>query len=108
MTAPNPYSPTDPHLTHALAITRQEYGRCVHCKQFHLRTTMTEVEWEQPGVWRLVCVACAEWRDALKERWRCGECQQLRPDDARVAAGMKCGPCAYGGEPKEEPNEPTA
>lgn len=31
---------------------------------------------------------------------RCPECQELRPDDDRVKAGMKCGVCAYGyGEP---------
>ncbi len=27
----------------------------------------------------------------------CPECEQERPDDDRVKAGMKCGPCAYGG-----------
>lgn len=27
----------------------------------------------------------------------CPECHEKRPDDDRVAAGMKCGPCAYGG-----------
>ena len=26
----------------------------------------------------------------------CAECGQERPDDDRVLAGMKCGPCAYG------------
>ena len=26
----------------------------------------------------------------------CPECQQHRPDDERVKAGMKCGECAYG------------
>jgi len=26
---------------------------------------------------------------------RCPECLQERPDDERVAAGMKCGNCAY-------------
>ena len=26
----------------------------------------------------------------------CPECGQPRPDDDRVAAGMKCGQCAYG------------
>lgn len=26
----------------------------------------------------------------------CPECRQDRPDDDRVLAGMKCGPCAYG------------
>ncbi len=25
----------------------------------------------------------------------CGECEEHRPDDARVAAGMKCGQCQY-------------
>ena len=27
----------------------------------------------------------------------CPECQELKPDDARVEAGMKCGACTYGG-----------
>ena len=27
----------------------------------------------------------------------CPECQEFKPDDARVEAGMKCGACAYGG-----------
>ena len=26
----------------------------------------------------------------------CGECEEIRVDDARVLAGMKCGYCAYG------------
>jgi len=27
----------------------------------------------------------------------CPECEEFKPDDARVEAGMKCGACAYGG-----------
>ena len=34
--------------------------------------------------------------DELKEQWQCGECLEIRIDDARVEAGMKCGVCAYG------------
>ena len=30
------------------------------------------------------------------EEWLCIECDQVRLDDARVQAGMKCGECAYG------------
>lgn len=30
------------------------------------------------------------------EKWRCGECGEIREGDDRVAAGMKCGHCAYG------------
>ena len=30
------------------------------------------------------------------EKWRCGECDEIMIDDARVEAGMKCGNCAYG------------
>lgn len=67
MTRPDPCSPTDPHLTHALAITRQEYGRCVHCRRFRLGTTMTEVEWEQVGRWRLLCAECKEWMEKQGE-----------------------------------------
>lgn len=26
----------------------------------------------------------------------CPECEEYRPEDPRVAAGMKCGLCAYG------------
>lgn len=29
--------------------------------------------------------------------WMCGECEEIRIDDERVLAGMKCGHCAYGG-----------
>lgn len=29
--------------------------------------------------------------------WMCGECDEIRVDDERVLAGMKCGHCAYGG-----------
>jgi len=29
--------------------------------------------------------------------WICGECEEMRVDDERVLAGMKCGHCAYGG-----------
>ena len=29
-------------------------------------------------------------------QWMCGECDEIRVDDARVLAGMKCGHCAYG------------
>ena len=31
-----------------------------------------------------------------KERWQCGECLEIRIDDARVESGMKCGVCTYG------------
>jgi hypothetical protein len=30
-----------------------------------------------------------------KGGWTCPECQQVRPDDDRVKAGMKCAQCAY-------------
>ena len=29
-------------------------------------------------------------------RWTCMECEEVRFEDARVEAGMKCGHCAYG------------
>ena len=29
------------------------------------------------------------------EKWRCIECGEIRKDDPRVSAGMKCGFCAY-------------
>ena len=38
-----------------------------------------------------ICRCCRE--HAAVE---CPECGQERPDDDRVLAGMKCGPCAYG------------
>ncbi len=28
--------------------------------------------------------------------WMCGECDEIRVDDERVLAGMKCSHCAYG------------
>ena len=39
------------------------------------------------------------WRSVITVSYRhvptCGECGELRPDDARVQDGMKCGQCAY-------------
>ena len=32
----------------------------------------------------------------LALRYLCGECNEIRLDDERVFAGMKCGHCAYG------------
>ena len=32
----------------------------------------------------------------LALRYLCGECNEIRLDDDRVFAGMKCGHCAYG------------
>ena len=29
-------------------------------------------------------------------KWYCGECGEIREDDPRVEAGMKCGRCSYG------------
>ena len=33
----------------------------------------------------------------------CPECGEFKPDDDRVKAGMKCGPCAYGAGERETP-----
>ena len=38
------------------------------------------------------CLECCVKYDEI-----CPECQEPKPDDERVAAGMKCGECAYGG-----------
>ena len=38
------------------------------------------------------------------ESCQCPECGEPRPDDDRVAQGMKCGLCAYG-DHKEASNE---
>lgn len=45
--------------------------------------------------------SCDQCEDELrdfykKERWQCGECLEIRIDDARVESGMKCGVCTYG------------
>ena len=32
--------------------------------------------------------------EILNEKWRCGECGEIRIGDMRVEAGMKCGHCA--------------
>ena len=40
--------------------------------------------------------SCDQCEDELKEQWQCGECLEIRIDDARVESGMKCGVCAYG------------
>ena len=32
-----------------------------------------------------------------EEHWTCGECGEIRFDDARVEGGLKCSQCAYGG-----------
>ena len=63
MTRPDPYQHDDPHLSHALQAVKQEYGKCVHCHAFHAVKAMIEVEWEQPGRWRLLCAECNEWRE---------------------------------------------
>ena len=40
--------------------------------------------------------SCDLCEDELKEQWQCKECLEIRIDDARVEANMKCGVCAYG------------
>ena len=35
--------------------------------------------------------------DEEDNEWLCGECEEVRYEDARVEAGLKCGHCAYGG-----------
>ena len=40
--------------------------------------------------------SCDLCEDELRELWQCKECLEIRVDDARVEAGMKCGQCAYG------------
>ena len=42
-----------------------------------------------------VCPECMEWSVFIPEMV-CGECQEPRPEDARVSAGLKCRVCAYG------------
>ena len=42
------------------------------------------------------CSKCKEMAVFQNEDTLCLECGQPRPDDERVLAGMKCGPCAYG------------
>lgn len=40
-----------------------------------------------------------------RDRARCPECLEERPDDERVKAGMKCSYCAYGGGEREQEQE---
>ena len=40
--------------------------------------------------------SCDLCEDELNEQWLCNECNEVRIDDARVEANMKCGECAYG------------
>ena len=35
--------------------------------------------------------------DEEDTEWLCGECGEVRYEDARVEAGLKCGHCAYDG-----------
>ena len=35
--------------------------------------------------------------DEEDNEWLCGECEEVRYEDARVEAGLKCGHCAYDG-----------
>ena len=42
------------------------------------------------------CGQCLDNACFYVEGETCGECEEVRVDDARVSAGMKCGPCAYG------------
>ena len=52
-----------------------------------------------------LCIDCSEWAQEIGDLGlqRCPECGQVRYQDGttdideRVLAGMKCGPCAYGG-----------
>lgn len=43
------------------------------------------------------CFNCCEANNEV-----CLECGEPKPEDDRVKAGMKCGPCAYGNEPTSE------
>lgn len=38
----------------------------------------------------------AEAIEMILRKISCPECGNLDPDDDRIAAGMKCGPCSYG------------
>ena len=50
---------------------------------------------------------CAEeLKAALCADGVCPECGIVRPDDDRVKAGLKCGPCAYGGGNHEVARNP--
>ena len=40
---------------------------------------------------------CSRCRDHTGFEEVCPECLEPRSNDDRVEAGMKCGPCAYGG-----------
>lgn len=50
-------------------------GTCSRCKDGAVFMTFEQIEAEDAEI--------------------CGECEQQRPGDDRVAAGMKCGPCSY-------------
>ena len=41
------------------------------------------------------CGHCLDTAGFYNEDTICGECGEVRDGDARVTAGMKCGPCAY-------------
>ena len=47
-------------------------------------------------VWDGDCDKCQEEDREEELRWTCMECEEVRFEDARVEAGMKCGHCAYG------------
>ena len=33
--------------------------------------------------------------ETLQAKYTCPECDEYKPDDARIQAGMRCGECAY-------------
>lgn len=41
---------------------------------------------------------CSDCGRSVPPEEMCPECEEHRPDDDRVAAGMKCGFCAYGND----------
>ena len=63
-----------------------EYGPCPTCSYGHLETYG----------FLITCPHC-DYKCNVDDYWRCSECSKVRVGDDRVQAGMKCGPCAYGG-----------